>query len=219
MQGRQDEMPRQACLNGNLRSLDIADLANHDDIRILSKNGPQRLGKRQVRTRIDLNLPYSGKFVLDGILDCHYVQCLRIESSYRRIQRRRFAGSGRASDKDDPMRLMHKAINSLSDRKIHTKRPKIQLLRILVQQAKHHPLAMIRRNRRHSNIYRSPRNPDSDSAILRHSPFRYVEIRHNLDAGNHRGMKRPAGSNDVAQRAVLPKSNNGRLLERLDMYI
>ena len=49
-------MTCQRRLNGDLCGLQVADFTDHDDIRVLAHNGPQRVGKGQPDLWLDLDL-------------------------------------------------------------------------------------------------------------------------------------------------------------------
>ena len=65
---REDQVARQRSLNRNLSGFKVANLTNQDDVRILSKEGPQQLGERQFLIRIDLALNETINVVFNGIL-------------------------------------------------------------------------------------------------------------------------------------------------------
>ena len=56
VEGRKHQVPRERRLNGDLRGLEIANLADHDDVGVLPHDGAQRAGKGQIDLRFNLNL-------------------------------------------------------------------------------------------------------------------------------------------------------------------
>ena len=72
-------MPGEARLDGDLRSLEIADLADHDDVGILAEDRTERARKVELDLRIDLGLTDTVQRELDRILDRHDVQPPAVE--------------------------------------------------------------------------------------------------------------------------------------------
>ena len=77
-------------LYSNLRSFKIANLADHDHIRVLPKNGAQGFRKTHVNTRIDLRLPDTEQLIFNWVLDRQHIGGGRVELAERGIQRGSF---------------------------------------------------------------------------------------------------------------------------------
>jgi hypothetical protein len=75
------------------------------------------------------------------------------------------------------------------------------------------------RQRGDAYIDRLAADAQRDAPVLRQTFFRDVELRHDLDARDQRGMDRLARLDDVAQIAVDTKAHDGNLLERFDVNI
>src|SRR5258708_4884261 len=99
-------MACQRRLDRNTRSLDIADLADHDDVRVLTKDGAQRMRKIQPNFRLDLDLVDALHLVFNGVLNRKYLSLGAIEQLQRRIKRRRLAAARRAGDQNDSVWLL-----------------------------------------------------------------------------------------------------------------
>ncbi|MNE59856.1 hypothetical protein D3C80_1549740 [compost metagenome] len=69
MQGRQHQVPGEAGLHGDLRGFLIADLAEHDHVRVLAQNRPQAAGEGQAGTGVDCGLANAGDGVLHRVFD------------------------------------------------------------------------------------------------------------------------------------------------------
>jgi len=80
VQRGQHQMAGQAGLDGDLRRLGIADLADHDDVRVLPQDGAQGLGEAEVDAGIDLDLADAGEVVFDRVLDRHDVLPAGVEA-------------------------------------------------------------------------------------------------------------------------------------------
>ena len=62
-------MPCQRGLDRGLQRFQIADLAHHDDVRILAEDRAKALGKREAGLFVNLSLVDAGDGVLDGIFN------------------------------------------------------------------------------------------------------------------------------------------------------
>ena len=87
-------------LDGDARGFEVANFADHDDIRILTQDRTQRDGKIETDLRLDLNLIDPGKLILDRIFHGEQLQLGPIEILQRRVERRRLAAAGRAGDRE-----------------------------------------------------------------------------------------------------------------------
>ena len=56
-------------LDRDLRRLQVADLADHDDVRVLAQDRAQRMREGEADLRLHLDLVDAGQLVLDRILD------------------------------------------------------------------------------------------------------------------------------------------------------
>ena len=79
VQRGEDQVPGEARLDGDLRSLEIADLADHDDVGILAEDRTERARKVELDLRIDLGLTDTVQRELDRILDRHDVEPPAVE--------------------------------------------------------------------------------------------------------------------------------------------
>jgi hypothetical protein len=71
--GRQHHVAGDRGAERDLRGLGVADLADHDDVRILAQDRAQRAGERLLRLLVDVHLVDAGELVLDRVLDRHQV--------------------------------------------------------------------------------------------------------------------------------------------------
>src|SRR5262249_1100113 len=152
MQRGQDQVPGEARLYGDLRGLEIADLADHDDVRILAQYRAQRAGEAQVDARADLRLTDAVEREFDRILDRHDIERASIESGHRGIERGRLARTGRAGDENDAVRLADQAIDRRQRRLTHSERGEVEPPRILVEQSQYDALAGSGRQGRHTHV-------------------------------------------------------------------
>ena len=65
----EDEVPCHRGADGDLRGLEIANFADHDDVRILPENGTQAVGKSEPDVRLDVDLAHSREAIFHGFFD------------------------------------------------------------------------------------------------------------------------------------------------------
>ena len=104
-------MTGQRGLNGNLGCLLVADFADHHHIGILTQNGAQLIGKRQIDFWIYLRLVDSLKLVFHRVFASDDFDVRRVDFGKRRIECSRFSGTGRAGDKNNPVTVMDEFAN------------------------------------------------------------------------------------------------------------
>ena len=68
MQRREHQVAGLRGLDGNLRGLEVANFADHDDVRILAKECPERGGEVEPGLVVDVDLIDAGKLDFGGIL-------------------------------------------------------------------------------------------------------------------------------------------------------
>src|SRR5438132_14135103 len=97
-------MSSEGGLHGDLRCLSVANLANEDNVGVLSQNCAQSVGKCCASQSVDLNLVDVGKLVLDRILDRRDVAGFAVQLVERRIQRRGLTCPGRTTNDQQSVR-------------------------------------------------------------------------------------------------------------------
>ena len=103
MQGRQHQVAGKRRLNGHIGGLQVANLTDHDDIRILTQHGLYPLGKVHIDIGLNLHLIEAGLHHFDGVLnsaDIHLAGGQLLEGG---IQRGGFPRTSRARHEDDAM--------------------------------------------------------------------------------------------------------------------
>src|SRR5207244_5410141 len=103
--GGKDQVAGERSLDGDLGRLQVADLADHDHVRVLAEEAAQPVGEGELDLRVHRGLGDALELVLDRVLDGHDVEVRPVDLAQRRIQRGGLAGPGRPGDQDDPVRL------------------------------------------------------------------------------------------------------------------
>jgi hypothetical protein len=102
---REHEVPGEGRLHGDLRRLEVADLADHDHVRVLADDRAQRVGEAEVDLRADLDLVDAGHLVLDRVLDGEDLHVGLVQPVEGRVQGGGLAAARGAGDEQDPVRL------------------------------------------------------------------------------------------------------------------
>ena len=113
MHRRENQVARQRSLNRNLSGFKVANLTNQDDVRILSKEGPQQLGERQFLVRIDLALDETINVVFNGILSRQNFGLGVIEFIEAGVQRGGLARTSRPGDDHNAIGAFDQVTNRL----------------------------------------------------------------------------------------------------------
>ena len=102
--GREHEVSGQGGTNRDLDGFLIPNLADQDDIRILSEDGAQPRGEGETNRLVDLGLIDALDLVLDRVFQGDDLRAGGAQGIQRRIQRRGLPAAGRAGDQDHPVR-------------------------------------------------------------------------------------------------------------------
>jgi hypothetical protein len=104
VQRAEDEMPRESGLDRDAGRFLVADLADHDDVGVLTQQTSQHGRERQADFFLHLELVDGGQLKLDRVFDRADVFFDRADRVEGRIQGRALAASGRAGDEGDSVR-------------------------------------------------------------------------------------------------------------------
>ncbi len=92
-------------LDGDLGGLEVADLADHDDVGVLAQEGAQRRGEGQAHLVVDVDLVDAGQVDFRRILGRGDVAILGVEDVEAGVERHGLAAAGRAGHQDHALRL------------------------------------------------------------------------------------------------------------------
>ena len=153
MQRREHEVAGQGRLDRDLGGLEVSDLTDHDDVRILPQEGAQ--GGREVEPDllVHLDLVDAGQVEFDRVLGGDDVDLRALLSSVRaRVQRRRLSRPGGAGDQDHPVGLVDRFLEMLQALRLETELGHVEHQIVFVEQAHHDLLAVERRQRRDAEV-------------------------------------------------------------------
>ena len=171
MQGGKHLVTGEGRLHGDLRRLEIAYLADHDDIRILPQERAQNVRKTKPNLRLDLNLIDSLQLVFYGIFDRQDLSLARVEPQQRRIKRRCFAAAGRPCDEKDPVGAIQKVEVALEDLLFEAQEGKVQRDASLVEHSQDEALAVHAGHGGHAQVDLLAPNDQSYPPILWQARF------------------------------------------------
>ena len=119
VQRGEHEVAGETGLYGDLRGFQVADFANHDDIRVLPQDGAQRAGEGQPDAAVDGNLADAGQVKFHRVFDGDDVLPPRVHALQRGVERGGFAGTGGAGDQQNAVRLGEQVGETFGGGRIH----------------------------------------------------------------------------------------------------
>ena len=212
-------MAGEGSLNGDLGRLAVADLAHHDDVRILPQNRAQPVRERELDLGIHLHLTDTLQLILDRVFDRDDVALGRVDGGERSVEGRGLAAPGRPGDEHDAVTLMDQPID---ERRGPTREPELleaEQRRRSVEEPKHHTLAVGGRNDRDADVDVLAGDFRPDAPVLGQALLGDVEPRHHLHARDDDGLKALRRRDDVVEDAVDPEADRQHALERLDVDV
>ena len=111
------------------------------------------------------------------------------------------------------MRLGYQTIELRQHRWVHAKMLQIETAGFLVEQTPHGAFAVAGRQGRNPHIDRLAADPQGDPAILRQTLFGNIDLCHDLDTLNQRGVHRLLRPHYITQTAVDAEADDRNLLE------
>ena len=219
MQRREHQVAGEARLHRDLRGLEVADLADHDHVRVLAEDRAQPACEGHLDLGVHLGLTDAVDVILDRILDRHDVAGVVVEALESGIERGRLSRAGWARDQQDPMGLVEQVVDQLLGARIHPEGAQVEPPGLLVEDAQHHALAVPRGDGRDAHVDRPAGDPEADAAVLRQALLRNVEPRHHLDARHDERRYRALRLQHLAQHAVHAEADHQAVLERLDVNV
>ncbi len=100
VQGGEHEVTGDGGVGRHLGGLQVAHLADHDDVGVGAHQGAQRLGEGEADDRLDLGLHDAVQLALDRVFDRVDLALLRLDQLERGVERGRLAAAGRPADDD-----------------------------------------------------------------------------------------------------------------------
>ena len=223
VQRREHEVARQRRLDRDLGRLEVADLADEDDVGVLPQEGAQRRREGQADLLLHLDLVDAGEVELDRVLGRHDVDGRVVQGGDRGVERVRLARAGRPGDEHDAVGPVDRVLEAAQRLLVEAELRHVELQLRLVEQPHDDLLAELRRDARDAQVEVArallDAQPDLDAAVLRQALLGDVELRHDLQARDQ-GIAGPHRQrHDVVQDAVDAEADAELLLVRLDVDV
>ena len=181
-------MPRECGLHRELRRVRIADLADHQHIRILPQQRAQGIGETETHLVIDLKLIDAGKIELDGIFHGADVGIRLVDLLEHGIERGRFTRAGRPGYQQQAVGLLH---DFLKRREHFIGEPEsFQIHRdvAVIDDADDRLFAEFFRHGRDAQIDGAAFQQHVDAAVLRQAALGDIQAGHDLEPADHGRM-------------------------------
>ncbi len=220
VQGRQHEVSRLRGLDGDLGGLQVADLTDHDDVRVLAQERAHRRGERQPHLAVDVHLVDAGEIDFRRILGGGDVGVLAVEEVETGVERHGLAAAGGTGDQDHALRLRQVLGVQVLLERLVAERVDAQLGLRGIENTQHDLLAEERRAGADAEVDGAVLGQlHLDAAVLRDAPLGDVEARHHLQAGRQFGRQLHRGLRDLLQYAVHAEAHAVHLLEGLEVDV
>ena len=220
MERGQHEVAGEGRLDADLGRFIVAGLADHDDVRVLAQEGPERSGKVEPDLVLHLHLVDAHEVELDRVLGRHDVLRVRVEFAQRRVQRRRLSASRRSRNEHHAIRPVQGVFKVLELVFIEPELRHVKLQVRFVQQP--HDDLFAEQGGKHGNAevhYFVFAHFELDAAVLRKPALGDVEDGHDLDAGDDGVLDLHGKAHDRGQHAVQAVPHPELLFIGFDMNI
>src|SRR5688572_20337738 len=191
--GGEDEVAGQRRLHGDLRGLFVADLTDHDLVRIVAEDRAQTAREREALLLVDRDLRDAAQLILDRVFDGDDLVFGRLDLGERRVKSGRLTGTGRTGDQHHSVRLLDELAEAGQHPLVEAENVQAKVLellrhRLLVEDTDDRVFAVCGRNDRNAEVDGAAGDAQLEATVLRHALLRDVQLRHDLDAGNDRGV-------------------------------
>src|SRR5438270_2443269 len=207
-------------LDGDLGRLEVADLAHHDDVRVLAEEGAHGRGESQPDLVSDVDLVDAGEVDFRGILGGGDIRVLAVEDRETGIERHRLAAARRPGHEDHALRFRQVLEVELLLEGLVAERFDAELGLRGIENTQHELLAEERRAGAHAEVDGAVlRELHLDAPVLGHTPLGDVEARHDLEARGQLGGEDHRRLGDLLQHPVHAKAHAVELLKGLEVNV
>ena len=220
MEGTEHQVARESRFDTDLRGLQVADFAHHDNVRVLAQKGPQAGRKIEPYFFPNLDLINAHEVILHRILGGRNVHIRLVEIGKSRIKRGRFAASSGPGDENHSVRFMDRVLEVFKGLRIEAELGHVQLQVGLVQKPHDDFLPKKCGKDGDPDIEFLPiAHLELDSTVLRQPPLRNIKVRHDLKSRNQGVLEPKRRVHDLMEYPVHPKPYAEDLLVRLNVDI
>ena len=188
VQRAEHQVAGQGGANGDLRRLQVADFPDHDHVGVLPQDMAQPHGEGKADLGPDGDLVDALEFVFDRFLNRDNAPVHRVDGAQKRVEGGRFARAGRTGDEEDAVRLDDDLPDGLLFQRGKAELVEAQEDLAARQEPQGDALAIDRRHRGNADVNFLAFDPHVDAAVLGQAFLGDVHARHDLDAGDQRGL-------------------------------
>src|SRR5258706_272981 len=185
VQCRQHEVAGERRLDGDLCRFEITDLADEDDVGILTQEGAKRGGKIEPDLLFHLDLIDALQVKFDRILGRHDICFRGVQRLQGRIKRIRLTRTRRSRDQNHPIRVGDRTLEFLKALRLEPELCHVEHQLVFIKQTKHDLFAKERGECRYTKIELARTvvdlDLDLDASVLRQAFLGNVELRHDLE--------------------------------------
>ena len=219
VQRTEHEVPGQRRFDGDLRGLEVADLAHEDAIRVLPQEGAERFVEGHAHGVVHLHLHDAFDVVLHRVFGGQELVADHVDLAQRRVERGGLAGTGRARHQQNAVRQVDDLAEFLQEFRIHAEGVEVKVHHAAVEHAEHHRFAVAGRQTRNAEVDRAAVELHFDTAVLRAPPFRDVQPGDDLDAADDRQRQILRRLRHFVQRAVHAVADAEFVFERFEVDV
>ena len=194
--GREHEVAGERRLHGDLGRFRVADLADHDLVRVVAQDGSQPAREGQPFLLVDRDLHDAIELIFHRVFDGDDLVLAGVQLGKRGVERGGLAAAGRAGHEHHAIGFVDGASELAQDVPGHAERFEAQVFQalgdgVLVENADHHVFAVHRRQHGDAEIDLALVDAQAEAAVLWHALLGDVEFGHDLQARHQRGMMSP----------------------------
>src|SRR6516225_10021332 len=193
MQSGEHQVTGQSRLDADFRGLEVADLADQNNIGVLAEKSSERSGEVQANLLFHLHLVDSTQLKLDGIFRGHDVGVDGVQGGDGGVQGVGFPRTRRTGHQHHAVGFHDVAMEFLERRRFETELGHVQAEVFLVEQPQDDLFAVQRGHGGHAEVQflLLAFGPvlDHDAAVLRQALFRDVQLGHDLYAAGYRVLQ------------------------------
>ena len=219
MQRGENQVTCERATDGDLHRLLVAHFPHHDHVRIAAQNAAQSGGKGQVDLRLHRDLDDAIQLVFHRVFDGHDAALLRVQLLEEGVKRGRLAGARGACHQNDAVWRGQQFADGGLRGGVQPDGLEVKLF--ARKQSQRHGLSIHAGDGGHAHVDGLSVQLQVDTAVLRQPALGDVQMRHDLEAGNQRGLEQPhvGRHRHLQQLAVHAVADSQVALQRLHVDV
>src|SRR5438105_4813507 len=223
VQSGEHEMSGQRRFDRDLRRLEVADLTDQNDVRVLPEERSQRGGEVQSDRLFHLHLIDAGQIEFDRIFGGHDVDFGRIHFRQRRVKRIRLAAACGPGHKNHSPRFEDRFLEFRQRLLLEAELGHVEAQVVLVEKAENDLLSEECRKNGDAKVELFvlvfELDLELDASVLRKALFGDVELRENLHARGHGVAQLERRVHDLVEDSVDAEADAKFFFVRLDVNV